>query len=210
MRKIQTLIGLLVGLILAVPGFAGASIDFGTGLAGTGGVFTLNGANATGTNIPIGVVTITGAPLNNGVFLVGGTCTGSGTIGSPYGCLNFNTATNTLSITGSIPSLGIAPEVLLSGTFTGFTANGNGLLNATGPDSKAADLLTAVGLSGLPFSFFGFSLTSSPILTNPGTGSVSSTDIRNDAVPEPASVVLLGTILLGSCMALRRRAASRA
>ena len=209
MIKTGTLIALLVGIMLAAPAFGAATIDFSTGLAGVGGTFDLSGSNASGTNIPIGALTVSGAPMNNGVYVVTGTCVGSG-IG-PSGCLNFDTgiSSNFVNIIGAIPGLGIASETLLTGTISSFTANGSGIQNAIGPDTKAADLLAVLGLTGTSFNFFGFSSTTSPILTNPGTGSAISTDIRNDAVPEPASIVLLGTAMLFACMALRRRSASR-
>lgn len=202
MRKLGILAALLVGLLFTMPAFGAAIIDFGQGLAGVGGVFTLTGGNATGANIPIGVVTISGAPSHNGVFLVTGSCTGSG--GGSYGCLNFDTSGNTISITGAIPTLGIGSETLLSGTFTSFTANTAGLSNATGPDTKAADLLATLGLTGARFNYFGFTLTAQ-FDPNTGTYSTTSTDMRNTAVPEPATIVLFGTLLFGCGIGLRRR-----
>lgn len=211
MTRTAVFVVLLALGLMAAPAFAVVTIDFGTGSAGMGGTYTyLGGNNGTGTNVPIGSVTITGAPTNDGVFNVTGTCTGTGA-GGPFGCLNFNTTTGAISIVGGIPTLGIANgTTLLTGTLTSWTADGNGLHDAVGPDTKAASLLTALGLAtNTQFNFLGFSLDTNTVAVNQST-SVISTDVRNtSAVPEPSSIMLFGTALLGSCAALRRRRVSK-
>jgi hypothetical protein len=203
-------------VLMAAPAQAAPVIDFSTGLAGSGGSISWDGTNLIGSNIPIGAVTIASAPTNNGVYVVGGTASGSG--GGAYGSLSFNTTpgSNFINISGCIAALGVgldangncAPVALASGTFQSWNTNGqNGLTNAVGTDIKNSQLLSAIGwTSTLPWDFFGFSMTTTNLSPNGTPGSVISTDIRNTAVPEPATMMLLGTGLLAAFRARRRQA----
>jgi len=200
-----TVIALAITFLGAVPAFGAVVIDFGTGTAGVGGLYTLlAGGQATGANIPVGSVTVSGAPLNNGVFDTSGTCVSTDANGSA--CLNFNTVANTITIVGDISALGIpSGTTLLTCSFASFLADGNGIQMATGPDTKSALLLTALGLpTNTAFNFFGFSIVTNPVIVG-GSSTVISTDIRNTGVPEPSAIVLFGTMLLGCCSLLRRR-----
>ena len=199
---------------------ASTVIDFGTGFGGAGGTLNI-GANITGSGIFIDTVMIIGALVNNGVFDVEGAGVCRDAIGG-CGLLSFDKNLDFITIVGSIPALGIlAPVNLLSGDLSGgvnvLINNGvTGAITMSGNDTKALELLLAIGLNPLQQFFFrGFETAVN------GTGQGSpyteiSTDVTNTScggpndspcpapVPEPATLLLLGTGVLGLARARRK------
>jgi hypothetical protein len=203
-------------MLMASSANAATVIDF-TGGVGFGGSITWDGTNYIGSNIPINAVSISGANIPDNTFAVTGSATAT-TPGS-YGSLSFDThsGTNFISISGCIEALGIggmtggvctSPVTLMSGTFRSWDTNNNhGLTDATGLDTKAPELLQAIGYTAdFPWEFYGFSTRTVSPLTVGVAGTVNSTDVGNTPVPEPATMMLLGTGLLAAFRARRRQA----
>ena len=216
LRRLKILGAAAVAVVLMAGSAQAATvIDFSTGLAGQGGSITWDGTNLIGSNIPIGAVTIVGAPTGNGVFVVAGTASGTG--GSGFGSLDFNTSAdnNFITISGCIAGLGVGtdsgscvPVDLMDGTFLSWSATGQGLLNAFGSDTKNEELLAAINWpADLPWEFFGVSMVTGTMTPDGTPFAVVSTDIKNTAIPEPTTMMLLGTGLLAAFRARRRQQA---
>jgi PEP-CTERM motif len=222
-KRLQILV--FAGLTLAAltaSAQANPVLDFKTGLADEGGLVQLfSDGSLSGTGIPIGKLTVAGAPGGNGGYRVGGSAVDSTPTDDPfgYGSLNFATGglagTNFIEIDGFLPGAEMgsagAPVALMSGTFSDFSLNldplthsGNGLGNAVGW-ALESPLATLLGLStDLQYTFLGWSITTDPLsVGTPGTA--ISTDIRITAVPEPASVMLVGSGLIFVVGSMRRR-----
>jgi hypothetical protein len=200
MKRLLFAVALVAAMFAAGSAQAATVIDFGTG-QGVGGTITVSGSLYTGTGIAVPVLKITGAPQNN-----------SATGYLTDAVLSFaydGGANNWVKVVGAFSPAGIlAGSTLLSGSFTSFTSVGtpNGIsVTGVGPDTKNATLLTYIGLpTNTPFALFGFSMGA----TSAAAANVYdtfSTDVSNTAVPEPGSMLLLGTGLFGLAGAVRRR-----
>jgi PEP-CTERM motif-containing protein len=194
----KTIFFMILALALPLAAFAGSSIDFtnsGGTLAGTNSGLSLTGSTLIAVNGLGGGGLITGSNLGSVTFSTGVLSSGSLQMGGTFA------AGGTFSITGNGTS-GVPNAVIFSGTFSGpvtwtLVTLANGTHNYTLTGSLSG---TMAGGNGVTVQ----------LTVNTGKGffngstTISSGD-TNIVVPEPGTLGLLGTGLVGIAGLVKRK-----
>ena len=193
---------LMSALLLATVALATSNAKADPVTFSTSGVFTCAGCAGSGTNS----VTFLGGGGN--ALMITFTGLGSTSLNTPTGSSfgNFQTffsgsgvinasGTFTLTITQTVPTAGSDSfSATFSGTFSA-SNSGTGVVNFT---------VTSIDIGGITYAITNNPLNLVPPASNNGITTVQG-QITASAIPEPATVVLLGSGLLGLARAVRKR-----
>jgi hypothetical protein len=202
MKKIlRVLVMAVFGMFLLSGPALAVTIDFGPGTLSASGTITVDGTNASGALIPIGVMNVYNnqyGPNGQLVFTIPPSPgIAGGDLGPVY--LNFDTHNGN----NFIQVVDTGQEVnLLYGAFTSWSVftNNQIVFSGEGTDTKYEGILDFFNIPhDVQWSFFTFDIAAT------SNGLPVSYDVSNTNVPEPATMLLLGSGLLGMGVYARRR-----
>lgn len=153
----------------------------------------------TGTNILFDSVSIENLP-NAGIY----DCVNcqlnfeTGSFNQTFGGVDFFNGGGFYHLTGTIQETGggsvIASGLLVDGIFTGFVTRNGTTFAGNGTDTKHQDLVDFVGVDPNLFSFAQTEISADLQFNGTGfSGTVNEADLTNTPIPEPGTVLLLGT-----------------